>query len=117
MKINIPKEEIVKLFNDMDINNDGTIEYNELLNYIRKARKEKEKIDRMQKIDMTVQRIREKSGVQEHEVVTAQTRGLPPPFRPPAAARAPSPPQNAFAFFSLTPPSKQFLPGKVSGHS
>lgn len=72
MKINIPKEEIVKLFNDMDINNDGTIEYNELLNYIRKARKEKEKIDRMQKIDMTVQRIREKSGVQEHEVVQSQ---------------------------------------------
>lgn len=54
MKINIPKDEIVKLFNDMDINNDGSIEYNELLNYIRKARKEKEKIDRMNKIDLTV---------------------------------------------------------------
>ncbi len=50
MKDTLPAREIKALFNAIDINNDQSLEYNELLNYIFAAKREDEKIKTLKKI-------------------------------------------------------------------
>ncbi|EGR31006.1 hypothetical protein IMG5_119470 [Ichthyophthirius multifiliis] len=57
LEIQIEDEDAKLLFQDIDADNSGYIEYNELINYIRKAQSEKIKIIKMQKIQNKIQQI------------------------------------------------------------
>ncbi|EAR96949.2 EF-hand pair protein (macronuclear) [Tetrahymena thermophila SB210] len=50
LKVDISDEQIKQLFRDIDNDSNGYIEYNELLNYIKQATVEKNKIQKMKKI-------------------------------------------------------------------
>ena len=58
MNIQIAGEELRNLFNVIDLSHNGDISYNELLNYIRECRREKERVERLQKLTTITEKLR-----------------------------------------------------------
>ncbi|EGR27290.1 hypothetical protein IMG5_198820 [Ichthyophthirius multifiliis] len=75
LQLNVQDEELRQLFADIDIDSNGSIEYNELINYIRSAKVEKMKIEKMKRVGAKIDAM-QKQG-QLRELDTQDIQNLP----------------------------------------
>ncbi|KRX05015.1 hypothetical protein PPERSA_06649 [Pseudocohnilembus persalinus] len=67
LDINFKNKDIQQLFSDIDKDNNQDISYNELLAYVREAKKEQAKIERMRKINERVEEIKKQNFYDDRE--------------------------------------------------